>query len=104
MQWSTKRIRNYSMVKKCALFVIFQNLWPSLSYGLQHVLSENYTTSVAKVWNSVYDYICVFMKHGMENPDIDPDRYIDLERFLFIYVYLLPPVLFDILISGFRRK
>ncbi|KAH3739834.1 hypothetical protein DPMN_046524 [Dreissena polymorpha] len=83
---------------------MLKNLWPSLSYGLQHVLSENYTTSVAKVWNSVYDYICVFMKHGMENPDIDPDRYIDLERFLFIYVYLLPPVLFDILISGFRRK
>ncbi|XP_052239969.1 neuroglobin-like [Dreissena polymorpha] len=59
---------------------MLKKLWPSLSYGLQQVLSGNYTKSVAEAWKRVYDYICVYMKHGMENPDIDPDSNIDLRR------------------------
>ncbi|WAR19739.1 NGB-like protein [Mya arenaria] len=50
-----------------------KKLWPSLNYGLQEVLEENYTKNVAEAWKTVYDYICVYMKMGMENPDIDPD-------------------------------
>ncbi|WAR19734.1 NGB-like protein, partial [Mya arenaria] len=50
-----------------------KKLWPSLNYGLKEVLEEYYTRNVAEAWKRVYDYICVYMKMGMENPDIDPD-------------------------------
>ncbi|KAK3604697.1 hypothetical protein CHS0354_008255 [Potamilus streckersoni] len=52
---------------------MLRRLWPALNHGLQKTLQENYTKEVADAWNKVFTYICVYMKHGMEHPEIDFD-------------------------------
>ncbi|WAR19735.1 hypothetical protein MAR_001573 [Mya arenaria] len=61
------------LLQKRPNLLTYSKLWPSLNYGLQKVLEEYYTKSVAEAWKTVYAYICVYMKMGMENSDIDPD-------------------------------
>jgi hypothetical protein len=58
--------------------VLFQKLWPSLHYGLGQVLQEAYTKQVSDAWKTVYDYICVYMKLGMDNPDMDPEAHSEI--------------------------
>ena len=70
----------HSKAQSIHVHVSFQKLWPSLNYGLQAVLLEAYTKPVAESWKKVFDYICVYMKLGMENPDIDPDNPTELGR------------------------
>lgn len=59
---------------------MLKNLWPSLNYGLSVVLEDAYTKEVAEAWRKVYDYICLYMKLGMENPDMDPEKPLELKR------------------------
>ena len=39
--------------------------------GLGAVLGEAYTREVSEAWRKLYCYICLQMKIGMENPDLD---------------------------------
>ncbi|XP_045172408.2 neuroglobin-1-like isoform X3 [Mercenaria mercenaria] len=59
---------------------MLKKLWPSLHYGLQQVLKEHYTKQVSEAWKKVFDYICAYMKLGMENPDMDVDNQADIVR------------------------
>ncbi|KAL8583847.1 hypothetical protein ACOMHN_040316 [Nucella lapillus] len=50
---------------------MLKRLWPSLNYGFGQVLGARYDTPTAEAWRRVFNYICVQMKRGMENPDIE---------------------------------
>ncbi|XP_060590011.1 neuroglobin-1-like isoform X3 [Ruditapes philippinarum] len=59
---------------------MLKKLWPSLHYGLQQVLKEHYTKQVSEAWKKVFEYICAYMKLGMEHPDLDADNHADILR------------------------
>ncbi|KAL4237215.1 hypothetical protein ACF0H5_001934 [Mactra antiquata] len=60
---------------------MLKKLWPSLHYGLQQVLQDAYTKQVSDAWKRVFDYICVYMKLGMENPDMDADAHSEVAKY-----------------------
>ncbi|RUS81737.1 hypothetical protein EGW08_010491 [Elysia chlorotica] len=56
-------------IRPCML----KRMWPSLHYGLGAALGEGYTREVSLAWRRLYSYICLQMRHGMENPDVEVD-------------------------------
>lgn len=48
-------------------------MWPSLSVGLAAMLEDGYTREVSEAWKKLYSYICLQMRIGMENPDLNVD-------------------------------
>ncbi|CAG5134014.1 unnamed protein product, partial [Candidula unifasciata] len=44
-------------------------LWPSLSYGFEQMLGEQYTKETMDAWKRLYNYISYQMKKGMQDPD-----------------------------------
>ncbi|PVD25643.1 hypothetical protein C0Q70_13302 [Pomacea canaliculata] len=49
---------------------MLKRLWPSLDVGLKTMLGERYTPEVTEAWRKLYNYICLQMRRGMENPDL----------------------------------
>ena len=44
------------------------------------MLQEAYNRRVSDAWKKVFDYVCVYMKFGIENPEIDPDVHQNLTQ------------------------
>ncbi|XP_076442916.1 neuroglobin-like [Babylonia areolata] len=53
--------------------VTLKRLWPSLEVGLSSMLGERYSAETAEAWRKLYNYICLQMKRGMDNPELPLD-------------------------------
>ncbi|KAL8588902.1 hypothetical protein ACOMHN_051496 [Nucella lapillus] len=48
---------------------MLKRLWPSMEVGLSTILGQRYSPETAEAWRKLYNYICLQMKRGIDNPE-----------------------------------